>query len=149
MKIALGNDHAAVTLKESLKDLLVSKDITFIDLGINAGEKADYPIIAEQVCNKVIDGTCDRAILLCGTGVGMSMSANKIKGIRACVCSDTFSAKLTVQHNDCNVLCMGERVVGAGLMEEIVTAWLNAEFEGGRHESRVNMIKDIENKFFK
>lgn len=147
--IALGNDHAAVNLKEEVKKVLDQRGIAYKDFGVAAGEKADYPVIAEAVCQDVVDGNCDRAILCCGTGVGMSMAANKVKGIRACVCSDVFSAKMTVAHNDCNVLCMGERVVGVGLMTEIVNAWLDAEFEGGRHTNRVNLIKEIEEKRFK
>lgn len=147
--IALGNDHAAVSLKEETKRILAQRGIESLDLGIAEGEKADYPLIAEAVCQQVVSGKCERAILFCGTGVGMAMTANKIKGIRACVCSDVFSAKLTVMHNDCNVLCLGERVVGIGLMTEIINAWLDAEFEGGRHAGRVDLIKDLEARSFK
>ena len=144
--IVIGNDHAAVNLKEAAIKVLEERGLPYKDMGITHGERADYPNIAEIVCQQITNKTCDRGILLCGTGVGMSMAANKIRGIRACVCSDVFSAKLTVMHNDCNVLCMGERVVGVGLMTEILNAWLDAEFEGGRHADRVNLIKEIENR---
>lgn len=144
--IAIGNDHAAVALKEEVKNILSERNIEFIDCGVGEGELADYPLIAEKVCRKITDGVCEKGILMCGTGIGMSIAANKIKGIRASVCSDVFSAKMTVMHNDSNVLCLGERVIGKGLMREIVEAWLDASFEGGRHSKRVDMIKDIENR---
>ena len=149
MKIAIGNDHAAAGLKEEVKNLLESRGIEYKDFCLDKGDKIDYPIIAENVCVQVASGEYEKGILLCGTGVGMAMAANKIKDIRACVCSDVFSAKATVMHNDCNVLCVGERVVGTGLMKEIVNAWLDAEFEGGRHTARVDMIKALEEKNFK
>jgi len=149
VKIAIGSDHAAVDLKDEVINILKSRNIEYKDMGTFKGERADYPDIAEKVCEQVTNKACDKGVLLCGTGVGMSMCANKIKGIRACVCTDVFSAKLTVMHNDCNVLCMGERVLGPGLMGEILVGWLDAEFEGGRHLDRVNKIRAIEEKNFK
>ena len=149
MRIAIGNDHAAVALKVKMKKLLVERRMDCIDFGAAEGEKAEYPIIAEKICEAVTSGKCDRGILLCGTGVGMAIAANKVKGIRAAVCSDVFSARMTVEHNDSNVLCMGGRVVGEGLAADILNAWLDAKFEGERHCARVDMIKDIETRNFK
>ena len=117
--IAIGCDHGGYELKLAVESYLNDRKIEFVDCGCN-GDKVDYPDIAEKVCEKITKGECDKGILLCGTGIGMSRCANKVKGIRAAVCSDTFSAKYTRLHNDANVLCMGGRVVGAGLALEIV-----------------------------
>ena len=141
---AIGNDHTAVELKETIKAFLEEKGIEVRDFGVGAGEKCNYPDIGEAVANAVASGEYERGILICGTGVGMSIAANKVKGIRACVCSEPFSAKLSKQHNDSNILCFGARVVGSELAKMIVEEWLNAEFEGGRHKTRIDMIADIE-----
>lgn len=144
MKIAIGCDHAGPALKSEILAHLDEKGVEYIDLGIQEGEKADYPDKAKEVCEKVTSGECDLAVLICGTGIGMSMSANKIKGIRAACCSDYFSAKYTRAHNDANVLCIGARVIGAGLAIELVDVFLETEFEGGRHQRRIDKIAAIE-----
>ena len=144
--IGIGNDHAAVELKQAICEHLAERGIEFTDYGIGPGEKIDYPDMAEKVCRDVVSGKLEKAVLLCGTGVGISISANKIKGIRACCCSDAFSAKYTRLHNDANVICMGGRVVGPGLACELVDLFLDTEFEGGRHQRRVDKITALENK---
>lgn len=144
--IALGCDHGGFELKEEIKKYLDGKNIEYKDFGIYNCDSIDYPSIAETVCNSVVSGECDKALLFCGTGIGMSIVANKIKGIRAACCSDSFSAKYTRLHNDSNVLCLGGRVVGAGLATELVDLFVNTNFEGGRHQTRVNQIIAIENK---
>ncbi len=143
--IAIGCDHGGYELKCAVMNHLLNKKIEFVDLGCS-GEKCDYPDIAEKVCEKVASGECDLAILVCGTGIGMAMAANKIKGIRAAVCSDYFSAKYTRLHNDANVLCLGGRVLGAGLALELVDVFLETEFEGGRHVNRINKMMKLEEK---
>ena len=143
--IAIGCDHGGYELKLAVESYLNDRKIEFTDCGCN-GDKVDYPDIAEKVCEKITKGECDKGILLCGTGIGMSMCANKIKGIRAAVCSDTYSAKFTRLHNDANVLCMGGRVVGAGLALEIVREFLDNEFEGDRHVARLDKMKKLEGK---
>jgi ribose 5-phosphate isomerase B len=141
--IVIGCDHAGYSLKVEIAKYLTEKGIDFIDVGCN-GESCDYPIIAKSLCDKITDGTCTSGLLFCGTGVGMSMCANKVDGIRACVCSDYFSAKLTRMHNDANVLCLGARVIGVGTAIELVDVFLNTQFEGGRHQRRVDLIANIE-----
>ncbi len=141
--LAIGSDHAGYTLKCEVKKYLEQKGVQYIDCGCN-GERADYPDIAKAVCDKVTGGECDKAILICGTGIGISMSANKIKGIRAALCQDYYTAKYTRLHNDANVLCMGGRVIGAGTAEEIVEVFLDTEFEGGRHADRVEKMMKLE-----
>ena len=142
--IAVGCDHAAVNLKNAIKAHLDEKHIPYLDLGTD-GESCDYPDIAEKVCHKIISGEAEKGILICGTGVGMSIAANKIKGIRAAVCNDCFSTRYTRKHNAANVLCMGERVIGTGLALELVDIFLETEFEGGRHQRRVDKISNLEN----
>lgn len=144
--IALGSDHAGFPLKEEIKKHLDEQNIPYIDCGVYTAESADYPIQAEATCAKVTSGECDKAILCCGTGVGISIAANKVNGIRACCCSDYFSAKYTRMHNDANALCLGARVIGAGLAIELVDVFLNTEFEGGRHQRRVDLITEIEKR---
>ncbi len=141
--IAIGCDHAAVNLKNAIKTYLDEKNIPYLDLG-TSGEPCDYPDIAEKVCNQITSGNAEKGILVCGTGVGMSIAANKIKGIRAAVCNDCFSTRYTRKHNDANVLCMGERVIGTGLALELVDIFLETEFEGGRHQRRVDKISNLE-----
>ena len=138
--IAIGCDHAAIELKEELVAYLLTKGVKVHDFGIAAGEKVDYPAMAFQVSDAVAAGDCALGVLLCGTGVGMSIAANKVKGIRAVCCSEPYSAKLSRQHNDSNVLCMGARVIGPETAKMILDEWLRAEFEGGRHAARVDMI---------
>jgi len=139
-KIIIGSDHGGYKLKKVIVEHLIQQGYECNDCGCYSEESCDYPLIARQVAQNVVESGL-KAILVCGTGIGMSISANKIKGIRASVCSDTYSARLTRLHNDSNILCIGERVVGTGLALDIVDAWLNAEFEGGRHKRRVDMIE--------
>ena len=143
--IGSGNDHAGTEIKEAIVKYFKENGIEYKDYGCMDGEKCDYPQKAKEVCDDVINNTLDKAILVCGTGIGISIAANKVKGIRAACCSDYYSAKLTRQHNDANVLCMGGRVVGEGLACELVDIFLKTEFEGGRHKTRVDMITEIEN----
>ena len=143
--IAIGSDHAGYGLKCEIIKHLAEKGVEFIDCGCN-GESVDYPDIAEATCAKVTSGEADKAILICGTGVGISISANKIKGIRACCCSDSFSCEYTRRHNDANALCMGGRVVGPGLACQLVDLFLNTEFEGGRHQRRIDKLTALENR---
>ena len=145
MKIALGNDHAAPELKNIIKQHLLDRGIEVIDFGVQVGEKADYPVQGEKVARAVVSGEADLGIAMCGTGIGISISCNKVKGIRAAVCSDPYSARLCKQHNNANVLCFGARVVGDELAKMIVDEWLDAEFEGGRHQRRIDLMMDIEN----
>ena len=143
--IAIGSDHAGYALKCEIIKHLEEKGVQYIDCGCN-GESVDYPDLAEKTCAKVVSGEADKGILICGTGVGISISANKIKGIRAALCGDWYSAKYTRLHNDANVLCMGGRVIGAGLAAEITDIFLETEFEGGRHARRVDKIMKLEEK---
>lgn len=145
MKVAISCDHAAFALKEAIRAHLEERGIQYHDFGIYAAdEKRDYPYASLYACRAIQSGECDRGIVLCGTGVGVSMAANKLAGIRAACCSDSFSAKYTRAHNDANVLCMGERVVGAGLAIELADVFLDTPFEGGRHARRVAQIAAIE-----
>lgn len=144
MKIAIGNDHVAVALKRSIMTFLEEKGIEVVNVGTDSEERFNYPISGYKVGKLVASGEVDYGILICGTGVGISLSANKIKGIRACVCSEPYTAKLSKMHNNTNILAFGARVVGEDLAKMIVTEWLSAEYEGGRHQIRVNMISEIE-----
>lgn len=148
LKIALASDHGGYLLKEVIKTYLEGKKIDYVDLGTCSSESVDYPEFGEKAAVAVIEGQCHKAIICCGTGIGISISANKVPGIRCAVVSDVFSAKMSREHNDANILALGERVIGKGLALEIVDAWLNTEFAGGRHERRVNMIHEIEKKHF-
>lgn len=140
LPIVIASDHAGFALKEQVKKHLEEKGIAYNDLGTNSAESVDYPEYASKLCKEIQNGNSALGILVCGTGVGMSMVANKHKGIRAACVSDVFSARATRTHNDANVLCFGERVVGAGLAFELVDAFLTTEFEGGRHQRRVDMV---------
>ena len=144
--IALGSDHAGFPLKEAIKKYLESENIEYIDCGAYNTDSCDYPIQAANTCLKVVGGECDKAVLCCGTGIGISMAANKVKGIRAACCSDYFSAKYTRMHNNANVLCLGARVIGEGAAIELVKVFLNTEFEGGRHQRRVDQLTELENR---
>lgn len=143
--IAIGSDHGGYALKCELVKHLTEQGIELVDCGCG-GETVDYPDIAEAVCTKVTGGECERAILICGTGIGISMSANKIKGIRAALCTDEYMAKFTRLHNDANVLCIGGRVVGGGVACGIADVFLSTEFEGGRHAVRVDKMMKLEGK---
>jgi len=145
MKIIIGSDHGGYNLKNAIVKYLSSKEISFEDVGCFSTDSVNYPIIAKEVCTKVVNNDDSLGILVCGTGIGMSIYANKIKGIRAAHCTDTFSARLTRQHNNSNILCLGERITGIGLAIDIVEEWLNASFEGGRHQVRVDMINELDN----
>lgn len=146
MKIAIGNDHIALDMKLEIKEYLESKGYIVVDFGAHTSERTDYPIYGEAVARAVTSREVDCGILICGTGVGISLAANKMKGIRAVVCSEPYSARLSKQHNNTNILAFGARVVGIELAKMIVDEWLKAEFEGGRHQKRIDMISDIENR---
>jgi ribose 5-phosphate isomerase B len=146
MKVAIAADHGGFKLKEEIKAMLSSMNIEFQDFGCECEQSVDYPDYALPVAEKVAAGEFDRGILVCGTGIGMSIAANKIPGIRCALVHDTFSARATREHNDSNVLAMGERVIGPGLALDIVKIWLETEFQGGRHERRVEKVKEIEAK---
>lgn len=149
MKIALGSDHGGYNLKELVKKHLDELKIEYKDFGCNGCDSVDYPDFALPVAESVVSGDFDRGILICGTGIGMSIAANKVPGIRAAVCTDTFSAKMCRMHNDANILAMGERVIGPGVAIDIVDAFLKEEFQGGRHSIRIGKIKNIEQKHYK
>lgn len=144
MKLAIGSDHGGIHLKEVLKQHLAERGIEVKDVGTYTEESCDYPDIAVRVCQEITGGCAERGILVCGTGIGMSMAANKVGGIRAALCGDVFSAAMSREHNNANVICLGERVLGPGLAIRILDAWLDTKFAGGRHERRVNKIMTIE-----
>lgn len=144
MKIAIGNDHAALKMKLEIKEYLEKKGYELIDFGTHTDKKCDYPIYGKRVAEAVVSKEADCGILICGTGVGISLAVNKVKGIRAVVCSEPYTAQLSIQHNNTNILAFGARVIGIGTAKMIVDCWLNAEFEGGRHQERINMITEIE-----
>ena len=145
MKFAIACDPAGEVLRQPVKDILTELGIEYEDFGINEGDPRDYPVFAVRAANAVVSGQCDRGIILCGTGVGISIAANKVKGIRCCCCSDCYSAKMSRAHNDANMLAMGGRVIAPELAKLIVETWVKGEFEGGRHQRRVNMFTLIEN----
>lgn len=147
MKIAIGSDHGGLRLKKEVIKHLEKKGIEVKDYGTYTEESCDYPDYAKAVGEAVVAKEQDLGILICGTGIGISIAANKIPGIRAALCSDTFSAHATREHNNANILAMGERVIGTGLALDIVDAFIGTNFEGGRHENRVNKITEIENKY--
>ena len=141
-KIALGCDHAGFEMKDAVIAHLNQKGWDVIDVGTNSAESCDYPLFAHEVCKNIQQGAAELGILICGTGIGMSLVANKHRGIRAAACSDTFSARLTRVHNNANVLCFGTRVVGIGLALDLIDNFLDAEFEGGKHERRISMFEN-------
>jgi len=147
--IAIGSDHGGYELKKAIKKHLDEKGIEYKDFGTFSEESVDYPDFALKVAEAVASGEFERGILLCGTGVGISIAANKVPGIRAAHVSDAFSARYSKEHNNANVLCMGGRVVGPGLAAILVDEWLNAEFQGGRHQKRLDKITEIEKKYSK
>ena len=142
--IAIGADHGGVNLKETVKKFLEQKGLEYKDFGTNSTDSCDYPDYAKAVCDAVVSGEYDKGILICGTGIGMSIAANKVKGIRAAHVTDTYSAAKTREHNNANVICLGERITGCDLALEIVNAYLNAEFQGGRHQTRVDKMMAFE-----
>ncbi|MBS4538336.1 ribose 5-phosphate isomerase B [Clostridium sp. D2Q-11] len=144
MKIAIGSDHGGFELKEELKKHLEDRGIECKDFGTYSEDSVDYPDFGKKVSEAVANGELDKGIVVCGTGIGISIACNKVKGIRCALCSDTYSAKMASMHNNANVIALGGRVIGKDLAKEIVDSYLNAEFEGGRHERRVNKIMDIE-----
>ncbi len=146
MRIAIGNDHTALDMKQAVKEHLEKKGYEVLDLGTDSSEGCDYPVYGEKVGKAVAAGEADLGIAICGTGVGISLAAGKVKGIRACVCSEPYTAKLSRMHNDSNVLAFGARVIGIEMAKMITDTWLEAEFEGGRHQRRVDMIMEIEKK---
>ena len=142
--LALASDHGGYALKQEVKKHLDEKGIEYKDFGCYEEKSCDYPDMALLACDAVVSGECEKALLFCGTGIGISMAANKVNGIRACACSDYFSAKFTRAHNDSNALCLGGRVVGAGLACELVDIFLSTPFEGGRHQNRIDKLAAIE-----
>lgn len=144
MKIAIGNDHAATELKWIIKDYVESLGHEVINFGTDTNDSCDYPMYGRAVAEAIIRGEAECGILICGTGVGISIAANKVKGIRAAVCSDVTTAHLVKEHNDANIIAFGARIVGAELAKDIVYSYLTAQFEGNRHSRRIKMIHDIE-----
>ena len=144
MKLAIGNDHVAVEMKKEIMAHLESKGIEVIDVGTQSTERFNYPISGYKVARMVADGQVDGGVLICGTGVGISLSANKVHGIRCAVCSEPYTAKLSKIHNNSNIVAFGARVIGIETAKMIVDEWLNADYEGGRHQVRVDMIAEIE-----
>lgn len=143
--IAIACDHSAIELKEEIKKLLDERGEVYTDFGTNSTDSCHYPMFGLRAAKAVADGRCQRGIVICGTGIGISLAANKVKGIRCALCSDPYSARMTRAHNDANMLALGARVIGVELAKMIVEAWLDTPFEGGRHQTRVDMITAIEN----
>lgn len=144
MRIGIGNDHVAIELKNTIKEHLEQQGYEVVDFGTNSPERFDYPISGYKVGKAVASGDVDLGVLICGTGMGISLAANKVHGIRACVCSDPYSAKLSREHNNTNIIAFGARVVGPELAKMIVDEWLGATFQGGRHQRRIDMLAEIE-----
>ena len=144
MKLAIGNDHVAVEMKKESKAYLEAKGIEVLDVGTDSPERFHYPVSGYKVARLVADGKADGGVLICGTGVGISLAANKVRGIRACVCSEPYTARLSKQHNNANIIAFGARVIGVEMAKMIVDEWLSAEYMGGRHQLRVDMIHEIE-----
>lgn len=146
MKIAMGNDHVALEMKREIAAFLKDMGHEIMDFGTDTAERCDYPVYGERVANAVAGGEADCGVLICGTGVGISLAANKVNGIRACVCSEPYTARLSKRHNNTNIIAFGARVVGIDMAKMIVEEWLAAEYEGGRHQKRVEMLADIERR---
>jgi ribose 5-phosphate isomerase B len=141
LKVAIGCDHGGIDLKDIVKSVLTDLGHTIDDQGCYSSESVDYPNFAKSVSLLVKDGKCERGILICGTGIGMSMAANRIPGIRAALCHEMFSARMSREHNDANILCLGARVIGQGLAAEVVRTWMTTDFAGGRHQRRIDLFK--------
>ena len=146
MKIAIGNDHTAVDMREAVSAHLKERGFEVVEVGSFSRESSNYPEFGEKVARTVVSGEADLGIAICGTGVGISIACNKVKGIRAVCCSEPYSARMSRQHNNSNVLCFGARVIGVELAKMIVDEWLDAQFLGGRHQTRIDMIAEIESK---
>lgn len=144
MKLAIGNDHAAVDMKNEVMDYLKGKGVEVVNVGTDTSERFDYPVAAYRAAKLVASGEVDGGILICGTGVGIGLAANKLKGIRCCICSDPYTARLSKQHNNANMIAFGARVIGPETAKMIVDEWMGAEFLGGRHAERVALITEIE-----
>lgn len=144
MKLVIGNDHVAVEMKQKIKKHLEAQGVEVIDIGTNEPTSFNYPISGYKAAKLVAAGEVDGGVLICGTGVGISLAANKVEGIRACVCSEPFTARMSKEHNNANIIAFGARVVGVELAKMIVDEWLHAEFQGGRHQTRVDMLTEIE-----
>ena len=144
MRLAIGNDHSALAIKAEVVEHLRDRGVELVDVGTNSEESFDYAISGYRVGRLVADGEVDGGVLICGTGVGISLAANKVDGVRACVCSEPYSAELSKRHNNSNVICFGARVIGPEMAKCIVDAWMDAEFEGGRHARRVGQIMEIQ-----
>ena len=144
MKIGIGNDHAAVDMKFEIVKYLEESGYEVVNFGTDTNDSCDYPVYGEKVARAVANGEVDRGILICGTGVGISLAANKVKGIRAAVCSESVTARFSRLHNDANILAFGARIVGVETAKDMVNVWLNTEFEGGRHERRVKLVMETE-----
>ena len=144
MKIAIGNDHAAVEMKNEIMAYLKDKGIEVVNVGTDTSERFDYPVAAYRAAKLVASGEADGGVLICGTGVGIGLAANKVHGIRCCICSDPYTARLSKQHNNANMIAFGARVIGVETAKMIVDEWLGAEFQGGRHADRVALITEIE-----
>lgn len=149
MKIAIGNDHAAVEMKNEIKAYLESKGHEVINFGTDTSDSCDYPVYGQKVAEAVASGQAEEGVLICGTGIGISLAANKVPGIRAAVCSEPVSARLAKQHNDANIIAFGARIVGLEEAKTIVDAFFDAEFEGGRHQRRIDLITAVEEKYNK
>ena len=144
MKIGIGSDHGGFELKEYIKEYLDKEGIEYIDYGTNSMDSVDYPDYGKKVSEAVVKQEVDRAIVICGTGIGISIACNKVKSIRCALCGDTYSARMSREHNDANILALGGRVIGRDLAMEIVGIWLKTEFAGGRHGRRIEKISEIE-----
>ena len=144
MRIAIGSDHVGMELKPLIIDYITELEHEVEDFGTYDTNRTDYPVYGKKVAEEVVSGNFDKGILICGTGVGISIAANKVKGIRAIVCSEPYSAMLSREHNDTNILAFGSRVIGSEVAKMIVKSWLETEFEGGRHAGRIEMISEIE-----
>ncbi len=144
MRLVIGNDHAAVDMKNEIMAYLRDKGIEIVNVGTDTAERFDYPVAAYRAAKLVAAGEVDGGVLICGTGVGIGLAANKVRGIRCCICSDPYTARLSKQHNNANMIAFGARVIGIETAKMIVDEWLGAQFEGGRHEGRVALITEIE-----
>ena len=149
MKITVGSDHAGFELKEDLRGYLAEQKVEVIDLGVYKEEPVDYPDIGASVAQKVSQGGADRGILICGSGIGMSIVANRFPGVRAALCHDLYTARISREHNDANLLILGGRLIGKGLAREILKVWLEAGFQGGRHQRRLEKIRALEEKILR
>lgn len=149
MKIGIANDHSAVAMKNEVSEYLESLGYEVVNFGTDTDESVDYPLYGKKVAEAVASGEVDRGVAICGTGVGIGLACNKVKGIRACTCSEPYSAEFSRRHNNANVVTFGARVIGSETAKQIVKVFMETEFEGGRHERRVNQLIDIENEYFK